>query len=107
MESIAVIARAANGLDTEPFRGDRIHLAVAMARDQRLGGQVRPFDEGRHEMLSVPHGENDGEVGNDALVDVGRFVPWHHPTGQGVVIDNGQRFGEFTVEDGHARSAPP
>ena len=57
MEFAVVRAGAADGADAEPFGGERVDLAVAVARDQHLGADasVLALDERRQEMLAVPH----------------------------------------------------
>ena len=64
-ELAAVIAGAADRADTEMLRGDRVDLAVAMTRDQHLGGTIAAHgaaNEGKQVMLSVPHAEDDRQV---------------------------------------------
>ena len=69
----AVIAGAANALDAEPLQRDGIDLAVAVARDQHLGAVLRLSHERHHEMLAVPHREDDRQVGLEPLIDVRRL----------------------------------
>ena len=62
MEAVAMIARAADRLNSQPFRRDRVHFAVAMAGNQRLALVALPLDEGRHEVLTMPHRDDDRQV---------------------------------------------
>src|SRR5262245_31825107 len=72
-EPAAVVAGPPNGADAEPLHGERIDLAVAMARDQHLATIMRASDERREKMLAVPHGDNDRRVSVEALVDAFRL----------------------------------
>ncbi len=49
-----MIAGTTHGADIEPLGGDRIDLAVAVARDQDLGGIFLSLQERHHKMLPVP-----------------------------------------------------
>ena len=70
MEGRAVVAGTTHRADPQPRGGDRVDLAVAMARDQHLAAMMRPLDEGRHEMLAVPERQDERHVRLDDLVDV-------------------------------------
>ena len=69
-----MVAGAADGLDAQPLRRQRIELAVAMARDQHLAAMMRPLDERRHEMLSMPEREDNRHLGLDDVVNIVRII---------------------------------
>jgi hypothetical protein len=74
VETAIVGAGAPNGLDIQPLGSTCIDLAVAVTRDQHLGAMAwvaRFFNEGRHEMLAVPHREDDRHF--HLFVNVRRF----------------------------------
>ena len=55
--------RAADRAHAELLRDPGIDLAVVVARDEDADVEVEDAGEGQHEMLAVPHGEDDrGEV---------------------------------------------
>jgi len=56
--------------DAETLGSDRIDRAVAMARNQALSSPLLVLEERRHEMLTVPHCENDWHFRADAVIDI-------------------------------------
>ncbi len=62
------------------LRRKRVELAVAMARDQNLAAMMRPPDERRHEMLSVPEREDDRHLRLDNVVNILGIIA--EPVGQ-------------------------
>src|ERR1700682_5458962 len=66
-------AGAPDGSDPEPFSGDGVQLAVAMARDQDFHPMLRAPDERHQEMLAMPHGDDHRRVPGDVIVDVLRL----------------------------------
>ena len=73
MKRRAVVTGAAHRADAKPRSGAGVDLAVAVARDQNLGAMIGPLDEGRHEMLAVPEGEDHRNLRLDDLVDIRRI----------------------------------
>jgi len=60
--------------NAEPIRCQRIELPVAVTRDQDLAAMIGPFDERRHEMLSVPEREDNRHLRLDNVVNVDRII---------------------------------
>jgi len=72
--------RATDRADAKLLRGARIDLAVVMARDEHADVEVEDAGEGQHEMLPVPHGEDDRGKVNVFAIGLGRIEG--EPTGQ-------------------------
>jgi len=68
-----MITRTTHSSDVKTLRRDRIDLAVAMTRDQNLGGILLEFQERHHEMLAVPERDDNRHVRLDVLVDIRRI----------------------------------
>ena len=72
---VAAIVRAgaADRPDAQPLSGDRVHLAVAMTRDQDFHLVLGPAEERQHEVMPVPHRDDDRPILTDPLVDIRRL----------------------------------
>src|SRR5262249_57040017 len=71
-EAALMVAGAANGAYAQPFSGDRVDLAVTVTGDQYLHAVMTP-KEWRHEMLTVPQGNDHGLLRLGTLIEICRL----------------------------------
>jgi hypothetical protein len=72
-EPAAVVTRAADSADSKTFCGNSIDLAVTMERSQHFHAVLHFAADRRQQMLPVPKGKNNRQVGFTARIDVGEL----------------------------------